>query len=79
LPERQTICPAVQGDEKFNVVNKLLYPSASARFELKSAGEMVPVAGGAEDITVGAAVMVAGITEEMDLGEEDTEDVETGT
>lgn len=69
----------VHGDEKFNVANKLLYPSASARFALKSAGEMVPVAGGTDDIIVGAAVTVSGITEEMDREEEDTEDEVFGT
>jgi hypothetical protein len=68
----------VHGDEKFKVVNKLLNPSASARFALKSAGEMVPVAGGADDIIVGAAVTVSAITEEMDRDEEETEPVGFG-
>ena len=69
----------VHGDEKFNVANKLLYPSASARFALKSAGEMVPVEGGADDIIVGAAVTVSGITEETDRDEEEPEPVGLAT
>ena len=69
----------VHGDEKFKVANKLLYPSASARLALKSAGEMVPAAGGTDDIIVGAAVTVSGITEEMNREEEDTEDEVFGT
>jgi hypothetical protein len=79
LPERQTIWSVVHGDEKFKVANKLLYPSASARLALKSAGEMVPAAGGTDDIIVGAAVTVSGITEEINREEEDTEDEVFGT
>jgi hypothetical protein len=79
FPERQTIWSVVHGDEKFNVANKLLYPSASARFALKSAGEMVLVEGGTDDIIVGAAVTVSGITEEMDREEENIEDEVFGT
>jgi hypothetical protein len=40
---------------------------------------MVPAAGGTDDIIVGAAVTVSGITEEMNREEEDTEDEVFGT
>jgi hypothetical protein len=48
LPAMQAISPPVQGDEKLSVEKRLLYPSASARFASKMAGDTVPVAGGAD-------------------------------
>lgn len=43
----------MQGEEKFSVEKRLLYPSASAKLELKTIGDTVPVDVGAVAMAVG--------------------------
>lgn len=66
LPAIQATALLVQGEEKLSVEKRLLYPSASAKFALKIAGETVPVVGGADEMIVGIFDIVAAATEVVD-------------
>lgn len=58
LPDIQAISPDVHGEEKFSVEKKLLYPCASARFELNCAGEIEVAVASEVGRVVGICVMV---------------------
>ena len=69
LPAMHASSSPEQGDEKFRVAKRLLYPSAWARFELKISGETVPVAGGIDEMIVGMCVTVLAGTRNGEVGE----------